>query len=424
MKVVDLVREVNAQRWRPWQPRIIEHVLRYPRTVIQGARQGTGKTSTLAKFIVACVLYELSVGVGMPTLRQGGRLILREVLRRIEPFQRGMGSALRLQVRNSLEYVWANGGSLTALSTDEAARAGAQGYTFDVLIIDEGHETTPEATLDVFAPLTDVAMMERRGRIVVIGVGGTPGSLIEQVKDRGYAQLRIDDEEIVRLAPAWAEVFAQRKQEFSERQYRQMYRVLPVLLGGGHAILPDLRAEGKAKWLGGGTIATLGVDIGRSRDQTVATLLEHRQGLKVWQETLVLEDMPFTQQVPLVVEFARARQVRPENIAIEVNGLGQGFYDIAAFGPGAPLRGSQAVMLDYGLKHDVLELMNRDARDGTLVVPDHPGRGASLRQHLSGLRYVVKAGSRGAVRLDYDHSDDLSSGIMAYVARQRMGAAA
>ncbi len=417
--LVDLVRELAGQRWRPWQPDMVRHMLAHPYSVIQGARQGTGKTSTTSKFIAACVALGLSVGVGMPTLRQGGRLLLRETLRRLEPLEAGLPAAFKRVVKNSLEYVWKNGASLTALSTDDAARAGAQGYTFDVLVIDEGHESKPENTLDIFLPLVDVAMVEGRGRVVVLGVGGTLDSTIETVKAKGWPSLTIDDQRIIREAPAWAPIFEARKRDFSERQYRQMYQCLPVLLGGGHAILPGLVASGEPRWQGGMTLPTLGVDVGRHNDATIAAVLEHRQGLVVWGDTLVLEGMPLTEQVPLIAEHARRNRVRHEHIAIEVNGIGQGLYDIATHGPAAPLLGCQAVALDYGLKSDVLEQMNRDAREGVLVIPDE-----ARRQHLSGLRYVTKSASRGGVRLDYDHSDELSAGVMAYCAKQRMGVAA
>lgn len=406
-----------------WQADSVQFLLGGSHRIYQGPRQACGKSFILSFILAAYILAGMRVCVAMPTLKQGGRVIIRETLRRLALYEDMLGPAMRRTVRNTLEVVWANGGAIMALSTDDAARRGAQGFTVHVLAIDEAHETTPEI-MDVFEPLVTVALKEGVGQVFLTGVGGLRRSLIESSKLLDdYSSLRIDDARVCKDDPSWQATFDGYKRRFTARQYKQMYQCLPVVEAAGNLIFEALPSVAQPLYIGGQPDACLGVDVGRWRDWTVAALHVREGGVLRWRNNLILEDMPLTEQAVKIAQFARAHYVRPERVAVEVNGLGHGVHDLLVHGVPdklAPLLpGAQGVHLSYNLKLDTIERMQSDARANLLAVED-----ATTHADLSELTFEVTHSAKGAVLYKFDHDDLLSAGIMAYCARGNMGVAA
>ncbi len=425
--LVDSVRAAGRLLWRgQWQIDVVHHIIRNFYCTLQGPSQFTGKSFCLSLILAAGILLGVRTVIAMPTLRQGGRILMREALKRIVPFERALGDGLKRTVNNTLEVVWSNGAVLMCLSADDAAQKGIEGYTFHWLVWDEAHGSTKEQ-LAVFLSRLGVAVAEGTARVILLGIiPEIPDALIDvmQQEPANYKPIVIDDERIMRDAPRYRAGLETYKRQMPTNAYLRFYGMKRVPLTGMHYILPGLAREGKPRFLGGRSAKTLGVDIGRTSDRTVCTVFERAQGLTIWHTPLILpQDMDTGRQAAEIAALAREEGIPSRDCAIEYNGVGVGVGDVLKFGlPGvmaAPMADIQVVTLDYEVKYAVLELMGREARDAELICPD-----TELHGQLSKLGYKNEFSKRELPVRVWDHSDELSSGIMAKCATLSIGSAA
>ena len=312
--------------WRPWQPRIFEAFLTYSLMILQGCRQAVGKTFLAGLLAVVFILLGYRVCVVLPSLRQGSRILLRRILLWMLCLEKSFG--LKRRVNNALEVEWTNGGALMALSSNEAAMAGVQGYTCALLIIDESHEA-PDEMFASYAPLVAIAMKEGYGMILILGVGGAEDTVIERKKAAGYHVEFWDDKRVAGMDPDWLPYFTQQERELTPEGYDKNFRCLPVR-AGTRLVFPQLLSFADP----GGPSRTemlFAVDVGKVVDETVlavvrvqypvANVIEFRR----WHGTNYVD-----QAQELAAHIDDNYTYLPYNVGVEVNGPGEGFADILA----------------------------------------------------------------------------------------------
>lgn len=409
--VLNLHDAVSSTPWHPWQPAIIRHLFSASDTVLQGSRQVVGKSYTLSWALAGAVACGLRAVIGMPTLRQSSRILLRETAQRmldIEARTRGF----RRLTKGQLEVRWSNGGGLLALSTDEAGRRGAQGYTCDLLVIDEGHTTTREQTLDIFEPLLLVARLAGHGRLVIAGVGGAKDSLIETMKapPAAFPALTLNDVALLKYKPELASTFDRLRDTLTKDQYDQMIRCLPVAAGQRMLFgpIPEL-----ARGIGERTHLCFGVDVAKMQDQTIVAVLEVKPSFDVSEVNAVnliaVHHIPggmYTQQardiIAIVNSYYDSPVLRPlGNVLVESNAMGDALADVI----------SEFGMSDVGTNYTSakwkawnVDDLRAGIRHGWFGVPCD-----EARRELSGLTYDVDL--KGNVT--YEHSDILSATLLA-----------
>ncbi|HET6344603.1 MAG TPA: DEAD/DEAH box helicase family protein, partial [Myxococcota bacterium] len=222
---------------RPWQGAAVRLFIQNSHASLQGARQGAGKTFVAALVIACHLLLGSSVSVAMPTYRQGTSILIRRVRLFMQLLAGPCG--LKRTVCNVDETQWDNGARLSVLSTSPGGRRGTQGWTCRVMVIDESQDLKWD-DLAWFMPLVALAMKQKRGRLLMLGVGA--GDLAAPAMARhhpGYASLVLDDATISELdrmrrrqlppghpelmEDSWADFFAAERGLWDEDKYRQFY---------------------------------------------------------------------------------------------------------------------------------------------------------------------------------------------------------
>lgn len=392
--------------WRPWQPVIFESFLRFSLVILQGCRQAVGKTFLAGLLAVIYIVLGYRVVVGMPSLRQGSRILLERILRWMMCLEGVLG--LKRRIDNALEVVWTNGGALMALSTNEAAAKGVQGYTCALLILDEGHETIDDL-FATYSPLVAIAMKEGYGAIVILGVGGTADSVIEKKKDAGYHVEFWDDCAVLQMDPSWGPYFEQQKRELTADGYDKMYRCLPVSAGERY-LFPQLldAVNFKGTWRSHDVV---GIDVGKRADATVLARAT------VSGDAIIVEDFhawrgtTYPTQAREIAEYLGPRALGDgintptllgRDTAIEVNGPGEGLADCLELEyPFSDLTRVFTTDTPPGrYKTSWIKELQRKAQGGLLVV-----KPARERNDLKSLRYEITEEGRYI----WPHSDTLSS---------------
>jgi hypothetical protein len=233
----DLPEGDRPQPMRPWQGAALRLFIIHSHASLQGARQGAGKTFVAALVIACHLLLGSSVTVAMPTYRQAGSILVR----RVRLFMQLLGPELHFKCTtcNQDETAWDNGARLSVLTTGSGGRRGTQGWTSRVVVIDESQDLKWE-DLAWFMPLVALAMKQKRGRMLMLGVGASDLAAPAMARRHpGYASLVLDDATIseldrmrrAQLPPghpelredSWADFFAAERELWDEDKYRQFY---------------------------------------------------------------------------------------------------------------------------------------------------------------------------------------------------------
>ena len=385
-----------------YQRLAMQHLCDNPLAVLQQSRQ-TGKTWIVSRFLGAGIVNGMEVAVTYPSLRQASRILLESTVKFVDKLR--FPWLKRLSRGFGLEVKWSNGGRLTALSMDDAATAGVQGYTKHIIAADESH-TVKEKNLAAVRPLVDRAIRDGIGHVILFGVGGPKESIIEIMKTRGYATLRLDDEAIVQSAPQLEATFAAARLEFAPEYYDQYYRCLPVS-AGLRSIFPLLPLNCDCL---GQTRYTFGIDVGSVHDETIVSTFLRGLSPVPGQTAAQLVDFYATRGDFLV----QARQIRDYvagfypgglrphtgNVAVEINGLGIGLYHIlldTGFNDIMPVS-----MTDKRKLH-AIRLLQGGAYGGYFAVPH-----AGAHKRLRGLTYEVDDLGNAT----WEHDDLLSSCVV------------
>lgn len=407
----------------PWQRRAVEAMLTCGRgRTIQLPRQ-TGKTYAAALVAVAVLMCGGSVIIGMPTMTQSTSLLFSTIASMMDKLCKLIPGRM-LRVKHGKDGAaakeYTNGGKLRAISQAQMDNRDTppEGYTADMLIIDEAHRAE-RAMLGICMPFLTQAKRKGHDRALLLGVGGHDLSLIEEMKVNGFEPFMIKPGVIVQEDPSYGAVFADFKRILTPVDYDSHIELLPVS-EGLRRIFPDLQravaVDEVHRWDNLAQRYYFGIDVGRTSDLTVVAVLR-RTGrfidfVDYHEDTgpFVVRDGNGIGQADRIVAFVDQYIYNDENIAIEINGMGCGLYDILH---AHPFYRMQAVQLDYDYKKAVIDQMVRDCRDGIFRVSD-----STTLDELKRLKFEIKMSSTLALRYEWEHSDKLSAIIMAYAAMQ------
>jgi len=246
----------------------------------------------------------------------------------------------------------------------------------------------------------------RRGtaKIILNGIGGHPGSVIEAMKERGFAALLIKPEEIIADNPSYKPVFDEARQLLSDDEWNQHYECLSVMEGTRYLfpilqpplVLPDYDTPR----------FYFGIDVGRTSDNTVVSVVEGCAGNYNHVEEMRMSGTDFLSQSVRIHRFIDKFPYVPQNVAIEVNGLGIGLYDVLS----KAMYGIQPVSLNYELKRLIIFQIQKLVRDRKIGFADE-----RARKELEDVTFEMKEN----YKYIYAHSDTLSALIMAFCATQK-----
>jgi len=225
------------------------------------------------------------------------------------------------------------------------------------------------------------------------------------MKDRGFSALHITPDEIVRDNSTYEPVFIEAKSILSDEEWRQHYECLPVLEGSRY-IFPMIQKCIDLPDYGMKSRFYFGIDVGRTSDNTVVSVVESRgdRANLIAEKRMTGND--FLEQAAMVHRFIDTYLYRPEDVAIEVNRLGVGLYDILQ----NRMYGIKPVNMNYQIKQSSIFELQRMIRERKLGISDE-----RAYKELSELTYEV----RENYKYIYAHSDSLSGLIIARCASQQ-----
>lgn len=390
--------------WRPWQSRIIQSFINYPLVALQGCRQATGKTFLAAIWAICFILLGYRVEVGLPSLRQGSRILLRKIHLWMLCLERELG--MRRDVKNTLEIEWDNGGGLMALSTNEQAERGVQGYTCSLQIIDEAHEALDDY-FGNYSPHAAIALKEGYGSRILLGVGGIPASVMEHKKELPHYHLEFwDDDAILKMDPSWEKYFQDQQLELTPEKYNQMFKLRKVTTGG-RALFPNLleRAPVMTQFP---PRYIFGIDVGKRKDATIVASWEIRPSSIVAQqmaanlvEAYEIPGSDYMEQAHSIIKYVDSNYLYSQrDIAIELNGPGEVLRDVLGELGWRMING---IWITGQYKEALLKLMQSGVRQKWIGCPD-----PVARADLSEMSMDVDL--KGKVT--YSHSDIGSAAIV------------
>lgn len=328
--VVKFAGKINWKPRGPWQDRIIGEITEHADTTLKGSRQTVGKTEAVS-VVAATDIGEFGdpVGVGMPTLDQGGRIVVDRITRFLQAYaDRANGPQIKPRNDSARYKKWENGGLLGAVSLydsgDEMKGGSVQGYTFKRLLIDESHEAKPEVFYKL-QPTLDTYAVENEASSTCMGVGGYPTSLIEVRFDvAGIHNIWVTPDELIKHDPEkYKPFFDKKRSEIPDHVWRQHYLCERMFAAGGQIFpyLPESVALGPNRHM------EFGIDVGRSQDYTVVHALETDGHAANVIETLQLSGLGFPEQAKRVAEFIGRYMYLPHHVRVEKNTIGYGLWD-------------------------------------------------------------------------------------------------
>lgn len=391
-----------------YQVDILVFLLSNRKCILQAARQ-SGKTFLTALIITAYVVCGCRVIILLPTLKQGSRLIFRQVRLNVKYLEKFFPAALSHNPRgsddeasNQGEILCANGGQVVVLSSDEGANR--EGYTADLVVIDEAHKAKPIVLADI-SPTLNVARETGQDRTILLGIGGFRRSLVTTARtERGFVQRIIDCWEIIKSHPAFQNVVDEERETLTEIEFQQQYECKDVASGEMLLFPIPLKKElVLPRGYGKTPVHFCGIDVGKIRNVTLCVHVEKYNDIVVVGEYFEQGRVNYFIIAKNVINFMMQFPIELKNIIVELNGPGYGFLDIIQR-VWMGVRPGGIVMTDRR-KHRIIVAMQKLAEEGRLVVTDRV-----MRQELECL--TMELDDLGNVK-KVEHSDHLSAVICA-----------
>lgn len=419
--------------WLPWQEQIANEICDHVYNNLQGWRQEVGKSTIGCLFGMVYIERGLPVIVNFPTLRQGGRVLLRRLDYWTKACQTDLG--IKRTLDNQMEILWDNGGGVMALSTDESAKSGTQGYTGAAILGDESHEVDPDVVIGPMYPACNKAISAGYGKIIQFGVGGDRTKLAE------YCKTLVDEDgnplfhqihySGSRIIASWPEMMPQYKRDkalFTKEQFDQMVECLPVR-AGARLLFPVLLNQ--CIEVPCGEQYCLGIDVGKREgkraDPTVAMRVRVGASGVVEQSKTFTVDKILTlprglldsEQAQMIVDWAKPwyQRILPDSINVETNGIGMQLYEILL--DHWPNCGGTDITDDarnHGLKSRLVNEVRMAAQRGCLAVEKDlrlDDRGGLAYDHFAALAFDRDEKGHD----EWPHSDYLSALLMAVISQ-------
>lgn len=375
-----------------------------------------GKTHLDALTATAFLVHGGSVIQAMPTMAQGKTILFRDTSGMVNAIKERLPrGAMRVETDTKTEKSYSNGAKFQLVSVEQMKdeEHPPEGYRAELIIIDEGHRAT-EKILGICTPMLFWARKAGVAKLLISGVGGHRLSLIEAMKKKGYTVARATPDMILQADPSFQKVFDEFKGELTDIEYRQHILCEQVSEGMQKMFGPILHAEPLSpvdipKF---GENILFGIDVGRSSDRTCIAVLRRRAGYTDLIGTYYTTG-PFTTrenngQDVRIFSYIDQHLYNPGNIAIEVNGLGYGLWDILKKDMFIAIQG---VPLTYKLKRQLVDMLTRDIREGIFRCEQQKDI-----DELEGLEFEINETGK----YKWDHSDLLSAILMAYATQQKV----
>ena len=426
-----------------WQREILRALCEHRYNVIKGPRQKSGKTHMTAVHKAARICLDAGrVGIGMPTMRSGTRILADRIAGMVYRWST-RHPEMKRDAKNANYMTWTKEGQeadsiLVVVSLHEGSRASVQGFTFDDVIIDEGHECSRDI-YDALEPTMDLAAQEERDYKTIIGIGSDTGeALIDLVLTPEFfneqEEVDPDDmplafnlhhiqiEEIIKGNPRLAAFYRKKERSVPAHIWAQHYLTISGGLGV-RRIYPYIADKADAANLNTRHLI-FGIDVGKLVDKTVVTCLECRPSSRYESRLAVnlidfieLPGSLYTDQAKLIQDYVygwypNARERPRGNVAIETNGPGEGLADILH---SLGWDDIQRIRCSDRWKEWIIQEIQTGMRE---VNGEPPWIGVPndfARDHLSKLKWAMVQSRDGlGFKTEYDHSDIHSSFITGY----------
>ena len=421
-KIVDNTRRLLGIDWKSEAQRIcMEELCESDRCTYQGFRQ-KGKSFNMGLLGAAYTSCAGTPIVAAPTLGQASLIIFSNIKDNTEQVLELLIGSVKKDPDRATFVKWSHGGGLIALSAANITETGTkkkppEGWTGNLLIIDEGHRIPPEFA-GIFYPMLFDAEREGTAKIVILGVGGHKSSAIEVMKTRGYKQVFMPASKASELDPALIPIFARAKAELSEWEYRQMYECLPVT-EGMRPMFVDVPGEIDVQKYRDQNLAPgfwFGIDVGKVKDSTVVKVVERWGDIRNEVDSIELQGVDYVRQGQLIFDFINRYPWLSERVTIELNGPGQALFDILnqweLFGKSG--RSINGINTTYDIKYSVWNDVNVAFREGWFGIKPE-----AARDHYASLLYNVKEDDG---KIEFEHSDDWMALVMCWMGMQQAGA--
>ena len=406
-KTVDNVRKILNYNWRNKAQEIcIREILDHDQVIFQAYRQFFKSFSS--KLIGASYVFNGGIPiVAAPTLTQSARIIYRGIKANTNQLLKATDIQGRREPDTTTETVWWEGkpytsdiiGSLLALSANELSPKKPEGYTGDILLVDEGHDVN-ESMVGVFTPMLSDSRQAGTARVLITGVGGHKTSAIEMLKQRGYHIVRMPASRALELDPTLGPLFDIYREELSEWEWDKYYECKEITEGLRHMfpVVPGGIDITHLQALNMKPRYWFGIDVGKRIDATVVKVMEQYGEIVNDIESLELHGTDYVLQAQLIYNYINDRFIwAPNRISIETNGPGEVLRDILNqqqyFGLGGSIQG---VTTTADLKEETWNTISRWFRNGTFGVSD-----PEARAHYEKLMYNVN----DAGKIEFEHSD-------------------
>lgn len=425
-----------------WQREILRALCEHRYNVIKGPRQKSGKTHMTAIHKAARICLDAGrVGLGMPTMRSGTRILCDRIAGMVHRWN-AKHPEMKAGVKNSNYMTWTIEGQdkescLVVVSLHEGSRASVQGFTFDDVILDEGHETD-RVIYDALEPTMDLAAQEDKDHKTVIGIGSDTGeALIDLVLTPEFTNEEDSDPDDIPLAfnlhhiqieaitkdnPKLAAFYRRKQRSVPAHIWAQHYLCISGGLGV-RRIYDSVPERVEAANLNTRHLV-FGIDVGKLVDRTVITCIECRPSAHYASRLAVnlidyreLPGSSYVDQARLIQEYVysfypTARDRPLGNVAIETNGPGEGLADILHSMGWVDI---QRVRCSERWKVWIIQQIQTGMRQ---VDNDPPWIGVAhehARQELGKLKWSMVQSADGlGFKTEFDHSDLHSSFITGY----------
>ena len=378
-----------------WQEKIANHILKHTYTVLQAPRQ-TGKTQIVAFIAALYVILGKSVIIALPTYSLGTRILFD----RIRKITHAIIGNYSKKVLDQASYViYEHGGSFLCISTSPTSKK--EGYTCDLLIIDEGQEAA-ETCLGSLLPFIAISLMEGTGKAIILGRGGFKNSLIEKAKDYpDWVPLKITPEEVVESRPAYAKVFEDFKHSLTHDDYEAHVNCNTIFINRQAIFpnIPEVLKHGDHNVDFTQCFYHFGVDVGHNTDPTCVAVVRQSGEYFDLCDAFFTYTPDFVDQAKEVFDFIDQYPWHPHNLTVELNGMGYGLFDpMKRWIPDVMGSAITYEMKDQMVKNFLIKFQNRKMS----VSND------ALRVKLENLTYKTSEAGKN----DFDHDDLLSAMLM------------
>jgi hypothetical protein len=416
----DLPPDFRIQDWRgPYQREACKRIVEEGQWwILQGPVQWTGKTFIGGLLACAYLLEGYGVIVALPTLRQGSRVLLRRISIWMEVLEKARG--IKRLRNNENDKAWENGAVLLALSSDESAKRGTQGYTVALVLVDEGHDALPSVVIGPVFSRAELAIEAGYGKIMVMGVGGSKTSLIVHCRSlEDFRRILITTQRVADEVPGAGNAFARAKRQNSDMDFRKFY-LCEDIEEGTRLIFPSLLDHAPATE---NPLYAVGIDVGKTTDYTMAiklaisgsTIVDQTPAWNIEDVFTVPHNLLYKEQAQMIFDWMQpfSRRIIPGSVTVETNGLGYGLLEaLEEIYPSAGGVHMADNAKNLGLKSFLINQLRTASQNACFGV--HTGLSAGreipdLYKHFAGLTASVD--EKGQV--EWEHSDPMGALLMA-----------